>query len=209
MIKVHLPTLSATRESLPAFLKGLQSESLLNLDWTDPALGVREYGWWPETNNDPPIDSNTQQYGAETLTASEFWKLVTVTHAVEALSPEAIAEKIATAKTERTAELASIRYQHETAGITLNGATIETNRESQALVNGAYSYSLLNPAVLIDWKATTGWIQIDATMIAGIATAVACHVQDCFSNERTLSEAIAAAESVDAVQQIDLTIGWP
>jgi len=106
-------------------------------------------------------------------------------------------------------ELAALRYQHETAGITLNGATIETNRESQALVNGAYSYSLLNPAVLIDWKAESGWIQIDATAIAGIAGAVAAHVQACFSNERTLSELIAAAETVAAVQAIDLTIGWP
>jgi hypothetical protein len=112
-------------------------------------------------------------------------------------------------KAQRINELASLRYQHETAGITLNGATIKTDRESQALITGAYAYSQLDPAALIDWKATTGWIQIDATAIAGIATAVACHVQDCFSNERTLSEAIAAAESVDAVQQIDLTIGWP
>jgi len=112
-------------------------------------------------------------------------------------------------KATKQSELAALRYEKETAGITLNGATIETNRESQALVNGAYSYSLLNPAVLIDWKATTGWIQIDATAIAGIATAVACHVQACFSNERTLSELIAAAETVAAVQAIDLTIGWP
>jgi hypothetical protein len=110
---------------------------------------------------------------------------------------------------QRLAELAALRYEKETAGIILNGATIETNRESQALINGAWSYSQLNPTVLIDWKAESGWIQIDAATIAGIAGAVAAHVQACFSNERTLSEAINAAETVAAVQAIDLTIGWP
>jgi hypothetical protein len=209
MIQVHIPTLSASRASIPPFLNGLQPESLLNLNWTDPALGVSEYGWWPEANNDPPIDTNTQQYGAETLTVDDIQQVVTVTHAVEALPAEAIAEKIATAKTERLAELAALRYEHETAGITLNGAAIETNRESQSLINGAWSYSQLNPSVLIDWKAESGWIQIDAATIAGIAGAVAAHVQACFSNERTLSEAINAAETVAAVQAIDLTIGWP
>lgn len=110
---------------------------------------------------------------------------------------------------QRLNELAALRYQHETAGITLNGTVIETDRESQALITGAYSYSLLNPSVLIDWKAESGWIQIDAATIAGIAGAVASHVQACFSNERTLSEAIMSAETVEAVQAIDLTTGWP
>lgn len=73
---------------------------------------------------------------------------------------------------------------------------------------GAWSFSQLNPAVLIDWKATTGWIQIDAATIAGIAAAVATHVQTCFSNERVLSELIEAATTVSDVQAIDLTTGW-
>jgi hypothetical protein len=116
---------------------------------------------------------------------------------------------LAEMQTQRLAELAALRYTKETAGIILNGATIETNRESQSLINGAWSYSQLNPSVLIDWKAESGWIQIDAATIAGIAGAVAAHVQACFSNERNLSEAITAAETVAAVQAIDLTIGWP
>jgi hypothetical protein len=112
-------------------------------------------------------------------------------------------------KATKQAELAAIRYQHETAGITISGMTIETDRESQALITGAYCTSLLNPSVLIDWKGGNGWTQIDAATIAGIAGAVSTHVQACFSNERTLSEAIEAAETVEAVQAIDLTIGWP
>lgn len=106
-------------------------------------------------------------------------------------------------------ELAALRYQHETAGITLNGMTIETDRQSQSLITGAWSFSQLNPAALIDWKGVTGWVQIDAAAISAIAGAVATHVQACFSNERVLSEAIAAATTVEALNAIDLTVGWP
>jgi len=109
----------------------------------------------------------------------------------------------------RLNELAALRYQHETAGITLNGMTIETDRQSQALITGAWSFSQLNPAALIDWKGVTGWVQIDAAAISAIAGAVATHVQACFSNERVLSEAIAAATTVEALNAIDLTVGWP
>jgi len=111
-------------------------------------------------------------------------------------------------KARRIAELSALRYQHETAGITLSGMTIETDRQSQALITGAWSISQINPAILIDWKAETGWIQIDAATISGIAMAVASHVQACFSNERVLSTAIAAATTIEALNAVDLTVGW-
>jgi len=109
----------------------------------------------------------------------------------------------------KLAELAALRYQHETAGITLSGMTIETDRQSQALITGAWSFAQLNPAVLIDWKGTNGWVQIDAATISAIANAVATYVQACFSNERVLSTAIAAATTIEALNAIDLTAGWP
>lgn len=108
------------------------------------------------------------------------------------------------------ARLASIRYAHETGGIAIGGARIATDRQSQALITGAYTYSLLNPEALIDWKGADGaWTQIDAATIAGIARAVATHVQACFSNERALSELIDAAETVEDLASIDLESGWP
>jgi len=114
-----------------------------------------------------------------------------------------------TVKEQKLAELAAYRYSKETAGITLSGMAIETNRESQALINGAWSFSQLNPAVLIDWKAESGWIQIDAATIAAIAGAVAAHVQSCFSTERIHAEAIAALVTSEEVQSYDITNGWP
>ncbi len=126
-----------------------------------------------------------------------------------AIQPEPPEIPIAMLRQQKLAELAALRYEKETAGITLNGASIETDRASQALITGAWSISQINPAVLIDWKTATGdWVQIDAATIAGIAGAVAGHVQACFSAERVHAEAIAALETAEDVAAYDITVGW-
>jgi hypothetical protein len=87
------------------------------------------------------------------------------------------------------AQLAAHRYKVETSGVTMPGGTIiRTDRESQATITGAYTTSLLNPSVVIDWKGANGWVQINAAQIAAIASAVTQHVQSCFSKEKQLSE---------------------
>lgn len=122
------------------------------------------------------------------------------------INPEIQLSRMKSAKID---ELADLRYQHETDSITLNSMTIETDRQSQALITGAWSFSQLNPAVLTDWKGVNGWIQIDAATIAAIAGAVATHVQACFSSERVHAEAIDSLETAEDVGQYDLTTGWP
>lgn len=122
------------------------------------------------------------------------------------INPEIQLSRMKSAKID---ELSALRYQHETAGITLSGMIIETDRQSQALITGAWSFSQLNPAVMIDWKGVNGWIQVDAATIAAIAGAVATHVQACFSSERVHAEAIAALETREEVAAYDLTTGWP
>ena len=113
-------------------------------------------------------------------------------------------------KAQRKAELAAIRFEHETAGIAINGVSVETNRDSQAMINGAWSSAQINPSILIDWKGADGtWVQIDAATITGIAMAVSAHVQACFSRERVLSDLIDAATDVAEVDAVDLTVGWP
>ena len=130
------------------------------------------------------------------------------------LSPAEIAEiqapnTLAAAKTDRLAELADTRWQRETGGITLNGAAIATDRQSQALVNGALALVSADPSRLIDWKTASGWTRLDAATVAGIAFAVGAHVQACFSRERQLAEAIDAAADFAALDAIDLAAGWP
>lgn len=74
MIKVQNNT--ATREPLPSFLQGLAPESLLNLSWTDPSLGVQDCAWWPEEDQSPVL-GQYERYGEETLTLGNGVVIVT------------------------------------------------------------------------------------------------------------------------------------
>jgi hypothetical protein len=56
-----------TREPIPQFLIGLAPETLLDLSWTDPALGVQDCKWLPENDISEPLQEY-EQYGVETLT---------------------------------------------------------------------------------------------------------------------------------------------
>ncbi len=105
--------------------------------------------------------------------------------------------------------LAAYRFQRETAGITLNGAVIRTDRESQAMIAGAKNYSDLTPGILIDWKSEGGWIQIDRQALLAVGQAVGAYVQACFSQERVHAEAIAGLSTLEEIASYNFETGWP
>lgn len=72
----------ATREPLPAFLRGLKPESLLDLSWTDPALGVQDAAWWPEDRQWPELEEG-ERYTEEVLTIDNDRKVVVSTRGKE------------------------------------------------------------------------------------------------------------------------------
>lgn len=76
MIKVQNNT--ATREPIPAFLRGLSPASLADLSWTDPALGVSDAAWWPEERQWPELDEG-ERYTEEVLTIDADRKVVVST----------------------------------------------------------------------------------------------------------------------------------
>jgi len=79
----------ATRDPLPPFLLGLAQESLYDLSWTDPALGVSDCAWWPEEDASPALEQ-FQVYGEETLTIDTERKVVVVTRAVQPMPQEEV-----------------------------------------------------------------------------------------------------------------------
>lgn len=110
-------------------------------------------------------------------------------------------------KSDLVAYAADKRWQVETGGITVNGATIDTSRESQAMITGAYTYSQAHPSELIRFKAASGWTTLDAPTLAAIATAVGAHVQSCFAVEETVDGAIEAG-TIKTIAAIDAA-DWP
>jgi hypothetical protein len=89
---------------------------------------------------------------------------------------------------------AAARFAKETGGITFNGAAVQTDRETQAQLSGAYNYVQVAPSATIQWKQADGsFISLNAAAITAVATAVAVHVQACFGAEATLAAGINAS----------------
>lgn len=88
------------------------------------------------------------------------------------------------------AALAELRWERETGGLSLpDGTRISTSRESQAQISSVMQS--LGAGLItgpMEWKMTSGWVQISPEQVAGIAAAVAHHVKACFAAERAVAE---------------------
>ena len=104
------------------------------------------------------------------------------------------ADKSAAARAARQADLAELRWQHETGGLTLpDGRTVMTTRESQAQIAGVVQS--INAGLIsepIDWKLASGWAALSAQDVQELARADTTHVKTCFAAERQVAEWLAA-----------------
>ena len=108
-------------------------------------------------------------------------------------------------KSEKKQQIATRRYQEE-----ISHPSLDTTRESQAMINGVWSASQINPNLVVNFKQKDGtWVQADANTINIIAIAVIEHVQACFDNEKTLNDAVDLANTSSEVVAIDISVGWP
>ena len=109
------------------------------------------------------------------------------------------------AQDEARAKIAHARWAAETGGITLQGMTIRTDRESQALITGAALKAIQDAEYSCSWKTDGGFVELSAPQILAIADAVRAHVQSCFDHERALCALVDAAETMEALEEIAWT----
>lgn len=103
----------------------------------------------------------------------------------------------------KKAEIANARWQQETGGLTIPGlGTIATDRESQSLLNGAVTGTLLEPDKPIKWKMMDGAVELDAATVQMIGKLVRSHVQACFDREIDLIAAINACQTAEEVTAV-------
>jgi len=114
-------------------------------------------------------------------------------------------QKAQQARQARVADIATRRWQAETAGITVNGTAIDTGRDSQALITGAAVSAMLDAGYSVRWKTPNGFIDLEGQEIIAMATAVRAHVQAAFDRESELLEALADGTFTEAM----LEEGWP
>ena len=103
-------------------------------------------------------------------------------------------DKAAEARAKAYADLADLRWQRETGGLSLpGGMSIVTTRESQAQIAGVVQSicaGLISEP--LDWKLASGWAALSAQDVQELARAVTTHVKTCFAAERQVAEWLAA-----------------
>lgn len=93
---------------------------------------------------------------------------------------------------------ASMRWKAETGGIRIGGTRIATGIEDQNRITTVIANAQMAGVHVLDFKAAEGWVTLTLEQLQGIASAIARHVQACFTAERRHDEAITAlAEHAD------------
>ena len=100
-------------------------------------------------------------------------------------------------KGDKLSEIANARFIAETSGVTINGMTIPTDRQSQALITGAALQAIIDNTYVCNWKTENGFIPLDANTILAIASVVRQHVQACFDKEKIYVERINSATDIE------------
>jgi hypothetical protein len=100
-------------------------------------------------------------------------------------------------------EIAQARFNAEIAGVTINGVSIKTDRESQGLITGAALKAMQDNTYVCRWKGIDGFVELTAPQIIAIADAVRQHVQSCFDHEAELLPLIEAATTEAELEAIN------
>lgn len=109
----------------------------------------------------------------------------------------------ASKKNNLIAYAAAKRFNKEVGGIVVNGAAIATDRQSQAMINGAYNMATNDANFTTQWKVNnTTFVLLTAAQIIGIAIAVGTHVAACFAQEATAVAGINA-NTITTAAQVD------
>lgn len=153
MIKVQNNT--PTREPLPDFLQGLAPESLADLSWTDPQLGVQDCAWWPERDESALLADNQLYDDTETLTLDSEARIVTVVRGIRDMTAEELherwlAENPVPAEVPRWAGLLALK-RHVLEGGDLVLLAADDARPDDNLLAGVIAYrASLQPGELAD-----------------------------------------------------------
>lgn len=156
-------------------------------------------------------DADLQVLGARIAEYKELTPEQEALH-LNPLEPSATAEQL-------KAIVTAFRWEVETGGITLpTGVRVATGIDDQNRITSVVANAERAGLDEVDFKAAEGWVKVTLAELQAIATAVALHVQACFSAERAHHEAIDAllAQHQDdpealqaALDGYDESQGWP
>jgi hypothetical protein len=115
------------------------------------------------------------------------------------------ATKAAAVKQAAIDNIAARRYAAETAGVTINGMQVATDRDSRALITGAALSAFIDSTYVCRWKTPEGFIDLDAPTLIFISQSLRDYVQACFDRE----EALQLLVEKGTYKEYLLEKGWP
>ncbi|WP_416056955.1 DUF4376 domain-containing protein [Stenotrophomonas maltophilia] len=118
-------------------------------------------------------------------------------------------KSLAEVKADLAAAATAERWNRETGGIVLGGVQVGTTLDDQNRLSGVLSAIQLGGLESVDFKAQSGWVQLTAAELQGIALAISAHVQSCFTAERAHHDAIEQLQSLADAEGYDVLQGWP
>lgn len=109
----------------------------------------------------------------------------------------------------KLAQLAQLRYEQETSGITFSNYKIATDRESVFILNSALNSVKNGYTESIEWKSESGeFVSLGLVELDAIANQVFNHIQNCFKNENILKQQILASTDIESINEFDINVGW-
>ena len=121
---------------------------------------------------------------------------------------------LAFAKAEKWALAKARRNRAIGAGVNIPGiGRFDTDDASRANITGAVVGAMIAQAAAtpfsIGWKlADNSVVDLDAAKMVRVGTAALAHVSACHANAQALGTAIQSADSVAALDAVDVEAGW-
>lgn len=107
-------------------------------------------------------------------------------------------------KAKKLTELAAARYAEEMGGIEVDGILIKTDERTRGILTAGMVEARDNPEFsLLNWKISDGnFVDLSALQILSIYEAVDAHIAATFAKERTLSEQVTNATTIEELEAI-------
>lgn len=113
-------------------------------------------------------------------------------------------------KSVKKAEMVQRRWDAQCSNIVFDdGSVFKTHPDDVARLATTLQTAQAAGKITVDFKTANGWTTLDVPRLRNIHDVVANYVEDCYSNERRLEEALDAAKSLDELNAIDIQSGWP
>jgi hypothetical protein len=164
---------------------------------------------WQDTYTIPaPIVINSLADVEEVLTTN-----ITSPFQGASVVPDEV-ETLETAKARKWAEVKSFRVTKMQLPCTTPSGVVDADSASvtniQGAAQGAALAKMAASPLSMDWRMHDNTlVTMDADAVIAMALAVMAQVQGCYARSWALETEIEAADTIEAVQAVDITVGWP